>query len=108
LGAALHQLGHCLVGITGDPLDVEHDVSILDQAGLAQAILEGLDKRAIVALDGEPSGRKPIRTGLLACCARAASGHAAAPPTAKMNSRRLTWDIRIPPALGAAGQSTAR
>ena len=29
-------------------------------------------------------------TGIAACCARAASGHAAAPPRSVMNSRRLT------------------
>jgi hypothetical protein len=31
--------------------------------------------------------RKPI-TGIAGCCARAASGHAAAPPTRVMNARR--------------------
>jgi hypothetical protein len=31
--------------------------------------------------------RKPI-TGIAGCCARAASGHAAAPPMSAMNSRR--------------------
>ena len=37
--------------------------------------------------------RKPI-TGSAGCCARAASGHAAAaPPSSVMNSRRLTWSI---------------
>jgi hypothetical protein len=29
---------------------------------------------------------------MFACCARAASGHAAAPPNSVMNSRRLTFD----------------
>jgi hypothetical protein len=28
-------------------------------------------------------------TGIAGCCARAASGHAAAPPSSVMNSRRL-------------------
>src|SRR5262245_20735573 len=32
--------------------------------------------------------RNPI-TGIAGCCARAASGHAAAPPSSVMNSRRL-------------------
>ena len=31
----------------------------------------------------------PIRRIPLGCCARAASGHAAAPPSSVMNSRRL-------------------
>jgi hypothetical protein len=38
-------------------------------------------------------------TGIAVCCARAASGHAtAAPPSNVTNSRRLTWDIGLPPA----------
>jgi len=36
----------------------------------------------------DPKLRNPI-TGMVACCARATSGHAAAPPTSEMNSRRL-------------------
>ena len=40
--------------------------------------------------------RKPI-TGIAACCARAASGHAtAAPPSRVMNSRRLTSSMGSP------------
>jgi hypothetical protein len=31
-----------------------------------------------------------VPPGLLGCCARAANGHAAAPPSSVMNSRRLT------------------
>ena len=37
---------------------------------------------------GEPLWRNPI-TGIVGCCARAGSGHAAAPPSRAMNSRRL-------------------
>src|SRR5262245_34846772 len=37
---------------------------------------------------GDKALRNPI-TGIAACCACAASGHAAAPPTSVMNSRRL-------------------
>src|SRR5262245_29965348 len=33
------------------------------------------------------------------CCARAASGHAAAPPRSVMNSRRLKSNMGIPPAI---------
>src|SRR5262249_12735364 len=36
----------------------------------------------------DPGLRNPT-TGIAACCARAASGHAAAPPMSVMNSRRL-------------------
>ena len=40
----------------------------------------------------------PIRRTRSACCARAASGHAAAvPPSSVMNSRRLTSSIGLPP-----------
>jgi hypothetical protein len=44
-----------------------------------------------------PSGDAPLRnpiTGIAGCCARAASGHAAAPPSSVMNSRRLTRSPR--------------
>jgi hypothetical protein len=33
-------------------------------------------------------------TGIAACCARAVSGHAAAPPSSVMNSRRFTAEDR--------------
>ena len=39
----------------------------------------------------DPACRNPI-TGIAGCCARAASGHAAAPPSSVMNSRRFTAD----------------
>src|SRR6516225_9004922 len=35
-------------------------------------------------------------TGIAACCARAASGHAAAPPSSVMNSRRLLSNMELP------------
>src|SRR5436309_1330673 len=35
--------------------------------------------------------------GIAGCCARAASGHAAAPPSSVMNSRRLMPNIGLPP-----------
>jgi hypothetical protein len=47
---------------------------------------------------GERLLRNPI-TGIAGCCARAASGHAAAPPSSEMNSRRLMSDIGFPLAL---------
>src|SRR5262249_43947592 len=39
----------------------------------------------------------PMRRMRSACCARAASGHAAAAPSSVMNPRRLMSGIRIPP-----------
>src|SRR5262249_25087372 len=44
------------------------------------------------------TGRLPI-TGIPGCCARAVSGHAAAPPSSDMNARRL---IRSPRRRGRA------
>jgi hypothetical protein len=43
-----------------------------------------------------PANKNPT-LGIL-CCARAASGHAAAPPTSVMKSRRFMPDIGVPPA----------
>ena len=51
---------------------------------------------------GDPALRNPI-TGIAGCCARAASGHAAAPPSSVMNSRRLTLSME-----GLPGRFTAR
>jgi ubiquinone/menaquinone biosynthesis C-methylase UbiE len=50
-------------------------------------------------------GETPI-TGIADCCARAASGHAAAPPSSMMNSRRLI--IRSPRRLGSTRDFTER
>jgi hypothetical protein len=44
-----------------------------------------------VALAG-PVWRKPI-TGIASCCAVAATGHATAPPSSVMNSRRFMSDM---------------
>src|SRR5262249_55160376 len=41
-------------------------------------------------LEALPKPKNPIRKTLADCCARAASGHAAAPPRSVMKSRRLT------------------
>jgi hypothetical protein len=42
---------------------------------------------------GDTAPRNPI-TGIVGCCARAARGHAAAPPSSVMNSRRLIQSPR--------------
>src|SRR5215471_218995 len=44
-------------------------------------------------------------TGIVACCARAASGHAAAPPRSVMNSRRFT---PMSPVLRPKGNTVRR
>jgi hypothetical protein len=48
---------------------------------------------------GDALPRKPI-TGIADCCARAAGGHAAAPPSSVMNSRRLMSNTALPLAIG--------
>src|SRR5262245_1387777 len=69
------------------PPNLYRDVSTIDPTKFAQSLHEG----------GEPLAvrRRRCRTqepdfgSLPTCCARAASGHAAAPPSSVMNSRRL-------------------
>jgi len=59
-------------------------------------------------MGGDPMLKKPT-TGIADCCARAASGHAAAAPhSSVMNSRRLMPDIGLPPRFGAAGLPRAQ
>jgi len=43
--------------------------------------------------------RNPI-TGAFGCCARAAGGHAAAPPSSAMKSRRLLSNMELPAPWG--------
>jgi hypothetical protein len=47
----------------------------------------------------------PMRRIASDCCARAASGHAAAPPSSVMNSRRLIGSL--PPAKGQITNTAA-
>jgi len=54
----------------------------------------GLLDRIGVAGDALPSNPT---TGIAGCCARAASGHAAAPPSSVMNSRRLMLNTGVLP-----------
>jgi hypothetical protein len=56
-------------------------------------------RRQCLAQGSRPKGPDSAK-GTAACCARAASGHAAAPPSSVMNSRRLNGSncIRCPPA----------
>jgi hypothetical protein len=62
------------------------DLAALDEACFLQTLAE----RMCNASASDVLRKKPT-TGICACCARAASGHAAAvPPRSVMNSRRLT------------------
>src|SRR5262249_38281098 len=68
----------------------------LDQWGSNAARKSGKDdyeKLSLPTGSAYPSGDAPLRnpiTGIADCCARAASGHAVAPPSSTMNSRRFT------------------
>ena len=71
------------------PAILDRDVLALDEPSLLQALPERVQtirervRRGVLL-------RNPI-TGIAGCCARAASGHAAAaPPSSVMNSRRFT------------------
>ena len=69
------------------PAVFDRDVLAFDIAGVLQALAKSRadDPRNLQAIRAP---RKPI-TGIAGCCARAASGHAAAaPPSSVMNSRR--------------------
>src|SRR5258707_6342771 len=69
------------------PSGPPRDVLAVDIAFLFQALPER-SYHVGERISGDPLRRKPI-TGIVACCARAASGHAAAALTSVMNSRRL-------------------
>ena len=85
------------------PAIFDRHVATLDISELFQAELECGNQ--IAPHLGEPLCRNPI-TGIVACCPRAASGHAAAPPSSVMNCRRL---IRSPRRRGqAALRGTSR
>ena len=70
------------------PAIFDRDVAALDVAG-SRSGPGGTRPRACANCGGMLAMRNPI-TGIAGCCARAASGHAAAaPPSSVMNSRRL-------------------
>jgi hypothetical protein len=66
----------------------------LEEAGFAQARRNASTKCAVSS--GDLALRYPI-TGIAGCCARAASGHAAALPMSVMKSRRLTPNMEFTP-----------
>ena len=76
------------VGLILRPAIFDRDVLALDIACFLQALAECESRRVGDRQRCQPC-RNPI-TGIAGCCARAASGHAAAaPPSSVMNSRRL-------------------
>ena len=78
------------VVLAARPAIFDGNVLAFDKAGLAQALAECSEQ-----VDGILSGDLPLIhpiTGIAGCCARAASGHAAAPPRRVMNSRVASFD----------------
>ena len=67
------------------PAIFDHDVLAVDVARFVQALAKR--GHVVAYAPGDALLRNPI-TGIAGCCARAASGHAAAPPSSVMNSRR--------------------
>jgi hypothetical protein len=59
-------------------------------AQLLQSLLERRHIQLYFRIVGGEDISTPTRRIGLGCCARAASGHAATPPTSAMNSRRFT------------------
>src|SRR5438128_4511040 len=73
------------------PAILDGDVLALDESGLVQALPERTDK---VRRPGRHRRAEKTDHWHRLCCARAASGHAAAPPTSVMNSRLFTRSPR--------------
>ena len=82
------------IDLTFGPAVFDRDVLALDIADLLEALAESA--QTIRNASGEKLLRNPI-TGIVGCCARAASGHAAAaPPSSVMNSRRFMAPLLRP------------
>ena len=72
------------------PAVLDPEVLVLEEAGVAQALTERRERIRTAA--GEKPLSNPI-TGIAGCCARAASGHAAAaPPSSVMKFAPLSFD----------------
>ena len=67
-----------------------HGAQTLQQSHVLAAVA------AVRDATGLPVG---VTTGIAGCCARAASGQAAAPPMSAMKPRRFMWHIGLPPGL---------
>ena len=77
------------VGIARAPAVVDPHVAALGPAQLLQALLECRERPDASGSSAARFMSTPMRRIRSGCCARAASGHAAAPPSSVMNSRRL-------------------
>ena len=75
------------------PPELNDNVLAFDVAEFTQARPQRLDP--VAEAEAGPKPRNPIRGTFAGCCARAATGHAAAaPPSSAMNSRRFTRSPR--------------
>jgi hypothetical protein len=75
-----------LIGVSTSRAKFERVISSLDIAKFAQSFAELIGEGFCVLIFQD---KAPMR-GIFDCCARAASGHAAAaPPSSVMNSRRF-------------------
>ena len=72
------------------PTILNRNVLALSVAGFLQRLEKGCD--VVVVIISDWALRYPI-TGIVGCCARAASGLAAALPSPAMNSRRRIRDL---------------
>jgi hypothetical protein len=70
-----HQCRQAIV-LTLQPVVFDRDVLAFDIAGFVEAFAEGI---SCVKVSAAPPLKNPI-SGIFACCARAASGHATVPP----------------------------
>ena len=71
------------------PTVLDDNVAALDPTEFAQPLHKGGSPILLTESEPDPAPRKPMIGSLLTCCARAAIGHAAAPPSSVMKSRRF-------------------
>ena len=114
LGGVLTILSQCIPVLPqsraerrpGDTRQVGGNEGIGHDVKPVYLVLKGFESgcRATNAANSSPPAagvrapKNPMVGSLPACCARAASGHAAAPPSCVMNSRRLMSDMGLTPA----------
>src|SRR6516165_1659429 len=84
----LGRIGPDVIRIACAPDNVDPDIAVLRPTQLPQALAKRFDAGARIGGALAPMSRPTFRIRS-ACCARATSGHVAAPPRSVMNARRL-------------------
>jgi hypothetical protein len=79
------------VSIVLAPADVDPHISAIDPTQVLKALQESATRACPSRLSAVRFMSTPMRRIRSGCCARAATGHAAAPPSVTMNSRRGIW-----------------